>query len=215
MKTYLIHTVAACLGAVSVGAADLTKIADRAVWRIHNRDAKLVDEAGRKFVRLDARANDGIAWLIDSEFKEGSIEVDLRGKNAVGQSFVGIAFHGADDTTYDAVYFRPFNFKIADPARRQRAVQYISHPKWTWEKLRAESPGKYEQPISPVPDPDGWFHARIVIEAGKISVFVNHAETPTLLVTPLSDRRRGRVGLWVGNGSMGDFSNLTLVPKKS
>ena len=215
MKTYLIHVVAACLGAAAVGAADLTKIADPAVWRIHNRDAKLVEEGDRKFVRLDARANDGIAWLIDYDLKEGTIEVDLRGRNAVGQSFVGIAFHGADDTTYDAVYFRPFNFKIGDPARRQRAVQYISHPKWTWAKLRADSPGKYEQPISPVPDPDGWFHARIVIEAGKISVFVNHAKTPTLLVTPLSDRRRGRVGLWVGNGSAGDFSTLTLVPKKT
>src|SRR5687767_13135379 len=120
MKTYLIHVVAACLGAVTVGAADLTKIADRSVWRIHNRDAKLVEEGDRKFVRLDARANDGVAWLVDSDFKAGTIEVDLRGKNAVGQSFVGIAFHGADDTTYDAVYFRPFNFKNADPARRQR-----------------------------------------------------------------------------------------------
>jgi hypothetical protein len=25
--------------------------------------------------------------------------------------------HGVDGTTYDAVYFRPFNFKSDDPAR--------------------------------------------------------------------------------------------------
>jgi hypothetical protein len=93
-------------------------------------------------------------------------------------------------------------------------VQYISHPKWTWNKLRAESPGKYEQPVSPVPDPDDWFHARIVIEGQKISVFVNNAGSPTLLVTALSERRDGRIGLWVGNGSAGDFANLTIVPRK-
>lgn len=94
-------------------------------------------------------------------------------------------------------------------------MQYISHPEFTWEKLRTESPGKYEQPVSPVPDPDGWFHARIVIEEKKISVFVNDAAQPSLVVTPLGDRRGGMVGLWVDNGSSGDFANLKLMPKKS
>jgi hypothetical protein len=214
MKTRLVWI--ALTGLYSAGispAADLTKIADRTTWRPHNREVTLVDEAGRKFVRLDARSNDGIAWLLGSDFKEGTIEVELRGKNQVGQSFVGIAFRGVDDKTYDAVYFRPFNFKIADAARRQRAVQYISHPTFTWEKLRADSPGKYEQPVSPVPDPDGWFRARLVVDEKKVSVFVNDAETPTLVVTRLNERRGGMVGLWVGNGSSGDFANLKLSPK--
>lgn len=214
MKTLLVSLAFVALSA-AVGAADLTKISDSAVWRAHNREAKLVEEGGKKFVRIDARKNDGVAWLLGSNFTDGTIEVELRGKNAVGQSFVGVAFRGVDDTTYDAVYFRPFNFKIADPARRQRAVQYISHPKFTWEKLRADSPGKYEQPVSPVPDPDGWFRARIVIEGQKVSVFVNDSTTPTLTVTTLSERRGGLVGLWVGNGSSGDFAELTLIPKKS
>jgi hypothetical protein len=215
MKTILIHIVAGCLCVAAASAADLTKIADHAVWRLHNREAQLVDEGERKFVRLNEKENDGVAWLVGSDFKEGAIEVDLRGKNKPGQSFVGIAFRGVDDTTYDAVYFRPFNFKITDPERRLRAVQYISHPKHTWQKLRSDSPGKYEQPVSPVPDPDGWFHARIVIEANKVSVFVNDATTPSLVVTPLSDRRGGLVGLWVGNGSSGNFANLKLTPRKN
>lgn len=214
MKSTLIPLISACWCAVAVSAADLAKIADPAVWRTYNREAKLVDEAGKKFVRLDGRSNDGVAWLVGSDFREGLIDVDLRGRNAVGQSFVGIAFRGVDDTTYDGVYFRPFNFKIEDPARRQRAVQYISHPRFPWEKLRADSPGKYEQPVSPVPDPDGWFHARIVVEAQKVSVFVNDAKEPCLVVTPVSERKNGKVGLWVGNGSSGDFANLKLTPKK-
>jgi hypothetical protein len=26
-----------------------------------------------------------------------------------------VAFHGVDATTYDSIYFRPFNFRAADP----------------------------------------------------------------------------------------------------
>lgn len=214
MKPLLVSVVLVLLSAAAAGAADLAKTSDRTAWLVHNRALEFLEDGGMKFVRLDARSNDGVAWLAGSDFADGTIEIELRGKNAVGQSFVGIAFHGAGDTTYDAVYFRPFNFKIADPARRARAVQYISHPTFTWEKLRADHPGTYEQPVSPAPDPDGWFKARIVIDGRKVSVFVDDATTPTLTVTTLSERRGGRVGLWVGNGSSGDFANLKLTPKQ-
>jgi hypothetical protein len=196
------------------GAPDLAKIGDRAVWRLHNREAQLLDEKGKQFVRLDARNDHGIAWLLGSDFTEGTIEVELRGKNDPGRSFVGVAFRGVDDTTYDAVYFRAFNFKNDDPARRQRSVQYVSWPKFTWDKLRAEHPGKYEQPVSPVPEPDEWFRARIVIAGTKVSVFVNDSARPSLVVTELSGRRGGMVGLWVDTGSSGDFANLELTPRK-
>jgi hypothetical protein len=128
------------------------------------------------------------------------------------QSFVGVAFHGVDDTTYDAIYFRPFNFRAEDPARRLRAVQYISHPTYTWQKLRAEHPGRYEQPVSPVPDPNAWFHVRVSVAGPKVSVFVNDAREPSLVVDQLSDRKKGLVGLWVGNNSGGDFANLAIIP---
>jgi hypothetical protein len=118
-----------------------------------------------------------------------------------------------DDTTYDAVYFRAFNFKNPDLPRRARAVQYISQPEFTWEKLRAQFPGKYENAVNPVPDPDGWFHARIVVAGRQVSVFVNDAAEPTLVVTELSERRGGLIGLWVGNGSAGDFANLKITPR--
>jgi hypothetical protein len=52
-----------------------------------------------------------------------------------------MALHGVDGATYDAIYFRPFIFRTEDPARRLRAVQYIPHPTYTWNKLRAENPG--------------------------------------------------------------------------
>src|SRR5882724_4929202 len=83
----------------------LDRINDATVWRVVNRRATVHQEGDRRFVRLDEGTGSGDAWLIGSDFKEGTIEVDLRGKNIQGESFVGIAFRGADDNTRDVVYF--------------------------------------------------------------------------------------------------------------
>ena len=135
----------------------------------------------------------------------------FRGRDIQQQSFVGVAFHGVDGTTYDAIYFRPFNFRAEDPARRIRAVQYISRPTYTWQKLRAEHPGKYEKAVNPVPDPNGWLHARVVVASPKVSVFVDDAKEPSLVVSQVSERRKGLTGLWVDNFG-GDFANFKIVP---
>jgi len=181
---------------------------------VFNRSASRLTDGTRTGVRLSEAAGNGVAYLRGVELGNGTIELDIRGKDVQGQSFVGVAFHGVDDTTYDAVYLRPFNFKTDDPARRTHAVQYVSHPTYTWQKLRAEHPGEYEQAVAPAPDPNGWFHVRVVVASPKVSVFVADAKEPSLVVSQLSDRHKGRVGLWVGNGSDGDFANLKIVPKQ-
>src|SRR5437588_839179 len=50
------------------------------------------------------------------------------------------------------------------------------------------------------------------VASPKVSVFVADAKQPSRVVSQLSDRHKGRVGLWVGNGSDGDFANLILTP---
>src|SRR5256714_10772502 len=181
---------------------------------VFNRTASSLHDGARAGVHLSEGAGEGPAYLRGVEFSNGTIELDIRGKDVPQQSFVGVAFHGVDGTTYDAIYFRPFNFKTDDPARRKRAVQYVSHPDYPWQKLRADHPGEYEQPVTPAPDPNGWFHVRMVVATPKVSVFVADAQQPSLVVNQLSDRHRGRVGLWVGNGSDGDFANLKIMPKE-
>lgn len=88
---------------------------------------------------------------------------------------------------------------------------YISHPTFTWQKLRSEHPGQYEKPVAPVPAPDGWFHVRIVLAAPKVSVFVNDTTEPSLVVEQLSDRRRGWLGLLL-EVKGGDFAHLGITP---
>jgi hypothetical protein len=57
----------------------------------------------------------GITWLKDVTFSTGTIEVDLRGKDVLQKSFIGIVFHGVDTSEFDIVYFRPFNFRSQIP----------------------------------------------------------------------------------------------------
>jgi hypothetical protein len=192
---------------------DLATLAANDGLRLFNRSVSILSDGTARGIRLSEVPGDGAAWLEGVDFSNGVIELDIRGKDVPQQSFLGVAFHAADTTTYDAVYFRPFNFRTDDPARRQHGVQYISHPTYTWYKLRTEHPNSYEQAIDPAPDPNGWFHVRIVVASPKVSVFVGDAAKPSLVVNQLSDRGNGRVGLFVGNNSGGDFANLKIVPR--
>lgn len=151
----------------------------------------------------------GIAWLKDVAFSNGTIEIDLRGKDVLQRSFIGIAFHGVDTVTYDAIYFRPFNFQSQDPVRKIHAVQYISQPDFPWHRLRDEKNGIYEKAIIPAPSPSDWFHARIDVKDSQITVYVNNATTPSLSVTKLNTRKEGMIGIW-NEGLNGDFANLVI-----
>ena len=154
----------------------------------------------------------GLVWLDGYDFANGTIEIDLLGRSQPVQgSFLGVAFRVVDAQTHDVVYFRPFNFRASDPARHSHAVQYASHPRWPWQTLRAERPDEFEKPIVREPDGDDWFHVRILVEKPGVSVFVNGAAAPCLVVKELSDRSKGSLGLWVGEGSGGHFANLRVT----
>jgi glyoxylase-like metal-dependent hydrolase (beta-lactamase superfamily II) len=193
-------------------STDIAALAGGKGGQIFNRSLTAATEDGRPVARLDERMGDGGVILAGVQLSEGVIEVDLRGKDVAQQSFLGIAFHVVDWTTLDAVYFRPFNFRAGSAEQRSHAVQYVSHPANTWQRLRTERPGQFEQAIDPAPDPNGWFHARIVLTGRKVEVFVNGAATPSLAVDDLGEVKSGGVALWVGNGSGGAFANLTITP---
>jgi hypothetical protein len=202
-----------CVTAVAQPALDVTTVGKDPHWKIAGRTTSVVDEKGKHALKLSEAPGMGVVWLDGFEFTNGTIEVDLLGRSQPVQgSFLGVVFHAVDPQTHEAVYFRPFNFRATDPVRHNHAVQYVSHPQWTWQRLRTEHPEQYEHAIVPEPDGDEWFHARIVINRPSIAVFVNDATTPVLQVKELTDRTGGSVGLWVGEGSGGYFANLRVSP---
>jgi len=171
------------------------------------------DSTGTPVLHINGRPNAGIAWIKDSSFKNGYIEFDVRGKDLLQQSFVGIAFHGVNDTTYEAVYFRPFNFYATDPIRKKHAVQYIALPTNDWPHLREQFPDKYEAPITSVMDPNDWFHVKLLVVGQTIKIYFNSDTTPVFEVQSLHGKSDGKVGFWTGHTSDGDFKNLTITAK--
>lgn len=84
------------------------------------------------------------------QFSNGVIDIDLLGRSRPsGGSFLGVAFRIVDGQTHDAVYFRPFNFRATDSAQHSHVMQYVSHPRWTWDVLRSEHPAQYEAATFP------------------------------------------------------------------
>jgi hypothetical protein len=177
--------------------------------RAVNREIEVLsDKYKGNIVQVNALEKPGIIWINDLSFKSGSIEFDVKGKDVLQESFVGIAFHGKNDNSYESVYFRPFNFNAKDSVRKVHAVQYMALPDYDWPYLRETFNGKYEAPVGSFIDPDDWFHVKVVVKEKVISVFMN--EKPVLEITPLEKPFNGKVGFWVGNGSDGSFSNLVV-----
>lgn len=212
----------AALAAVATTAAaqsvDLAALASRGGLRAVNRAFTLVDAGapgGARYVRLAERTDAGIVWLDGVEVAEGTIELDVRGRDVLQRSFLGVAFHGVNDGTFDAVYLRPFNFRAADSTRHAHAVQYISLPGHDWSRLRQERPGEFERAVEPPPAPDAWVHLRVELRGSRVRVWVGDGDAPDLEVERLSAQGRGRVGLWAGAGSPGDFANLRVMSTAS
>jgi hypothetical protein len=183
-------------------------------YQVYNRTLSPVTEDGKSFVRFSEGAGGGVAWLTDKTFSEGTIEFDVRGRDGLQRSFVGVAFHGVDDKTYESVYFRPFNFQATDPVRKIHAVQYVYEPELGFQKLRDTRKDEFEADMNPeTVQATDWFHARVEVRNNRIRVFVNDAKTPTLDVPTLNPNPTGkRIGYMVGNNSNGDFANLQIKP---
>jgi hypothetical protein len=212
-------TPSALLIALSLAACAQAGVRTDAASPLHdrvttyNRRATPLADGARTGIRLDSAASHGIAWFTGiTDFATGILAADIRGKDVLQRSFVGIAFAGTNDSTYELVYLRPFNFRATDSTRRAHAIQYVADPDYPWPRLRRDYPGQYEKPVSPAPDPNAWVRLRLVVTTSEVRAFVNDASAPSLVVGRLRPGARGRVGLWVGAQSDGEFANLSVSP---
>lgn len=212
MKQALAASLLLTCTAAASQKVDLSERMAAGKLRAVNREVtKLQDRDG---VHVSEKPDNGVIWVEGSDFAEGTIEVDIRGRDVLQRSFVGIAFHGRDDKTYECVYLRPFNFRSDDPVRRQHAVQYIALPDFDWPRLRKEFPEEFENPVDASVVPTDWVPLRVVAKGSTVQIFVGTGTSPALEVRKLGQQDRGQVGLWTGNNSDGDFANLRITPAK-
>lgn len=192
---------------------DLADLYKKGKLTVVNRDIKAVTENGKNFIQLADNKEEGLVWLPIKDFKNGKITIRMRGKDVLQRSFIGITFHGQNDSTYDAVYCRPFNFLAKDSIRKIHAIQYISHPKFTWKRLREERNGLFEKEIINPPNPNDWFTMTIVIDTKSVKAFINQDSKPSLKIEKLTERSNGKLGIFMGDGSGGDFEQITIESK--
>lgn len=174
--------------------------------RIINRDVSFTDKA----LELNASEGGGMAILENISFRNGTIQLDIKGENNPGKSFVGIAFNIQNDSTYEAVYFRPFNFESPAKIRREHGIQYVFEPVYSWEKLRTENTGEFEAAFIDPPSPDGWFSISLTVENERVIVKDGDSGKLLMQAKRLSAASSDKIGFWVGNNSKGSFRDLEI-----
>jgi hypothetical protein len=219
MKTHAITIT--CLFLFTVSAftqktetIDLHKLVKNKGIEAFNRELTLINEGAYKGVRLSKDEGEGVAWLKGIEFADGTIEFDVRGEDVKNHSFVGLAFHGKDNATFDAIYLRPFRFKDQTEELRSHGIQYISLPDFPWRTLREKFPNKFENSVNPAPDPNSWNKVRIVINGSKVTTYVNGNKQPSLEIEKVTNVTTGSIGFYVADTSGGDFANITITKSK-
>jgi hypothetical protein len=192
--------------------------------KLHNVKAEAVRYKGRKAVRIDEVAAPGLtdvntlAVVTGTDFHDGIIEVDLTGDtppektDPTFRGFVGIAFRLATDgSRYECFYLRPKNGRSDDQLQRNHSAQYISAPEFPWQRLRSETPAKYETYVDLVPGE--WTKMKIDVRGDKARLYVNVAEQPVLIVNDLKHGdSKGAIALWVGPGTVAHFTSLRVAP---
>jgi hypothetical protein len=137
-------------------------------------------------------------------------------KNApeFARGFIGVAFRINDSNTrYESIYLRPINARTDDQVRRNHSIQYYAYPDYKFDRLRAESPERYESYADMAMNQ--WITMRLEIKGSQAKLFLNNNNQPSLIVNDLKHGadNSGDVGLWVDIGTEGFFSDLKVQKK--
>ena len=189
---------------------------------LHHLQADVVTYLGRTAVRIAntqtpaSGYGEGLAIVRGVSLRDGSLEVTLSGDTAPHappewRGFVGIAFHVKNRSQFECFYIRPKNGRSEDQQQRNHSTQYISIPGFPWDKLRRETPGKYESYVDLIPGQ--WTGLKIEVKGKIAKLYVNGAEQPTLIVNDLKQPSSNRgIALWVGQGTIAHFADLKITP---
>jgi hypothetical protein len=178
-----------------------------------------VEYKGKRAIKVteEGQVGNGEAYAIvkGPEFRNGTIEVELAGLPAASagpaaRGFIGVAFR-VRDGKFEYIYLRPTNGRADDQVRRNHSTQYSSFPDFDFARLRKESPEKYESYVDL--EPGVWTRVRIAVQGTTAKLFVHGAPQPALIVPDLKlGDTSGAVALWIGPGTEGYFTGLSVRP---
>ncbi|RDB02619.1 family 16 glycoside hydrolase [Runella aurantiaca] len=171
---------------------------------IKDSTIKAVDEA--TFVKIK-----------DVDFQDGTIEVKvlsrlLKTARPSDRGFIGIAFRiNEQNSAFECIYIRPTNGRADDQVRRNHSIQYFAFPDFKFDRLRKESPEKYESYADM--GLNEWLKMKIVVKGNQAKLFLNDNQQPSLVVNDLKlgENTAGALGLFVDVGTEGYFTDLMVT----
>lgn len=158
------------------------------------------------------------ARLVGSDFHDGTIELDVRAclmhwADIDCRGFIGFVFRASvNDDRFESFYVRPRNGRsCTEPQRRIHTMQYFSYPGYTFAYFRERGIADYEAKADI--EMDEWIHLKAEIAGAGAKFYVDDMETPALVVDEMfgGAEMRGGVGLYVDNGTEGNFKNLQVT----
>ena len=187
---------------------DLAELFSKGKLSSGRRTISIEEERARRYLKFVGNSlEEGVIWLPVKDFSKGKIELVARGMNVLQGSFVGVAFHAVNDSTYDYVYCRPFNFRTTDSLRNIHMIQYVHRPKFDWPYLRKNHNGQYEKGIADPPEIDGWFKMTLIIDEMSVKAYINDQLVPSLVVDKLNKNSSGKIGI-SGTGADVDWIRI-------
>src|SRR5688500_2899689 len=91
-----LSTPAKVIGQKKALEPDLGLLADGKGINPSNRTISRITDGARKGIRLSEATGEFPVYFQGVEFANGTIELDMKGRDVQGASFVGVAFHGVD-----------------------------------------------------------------------------------------------------------------------
>ncbi|HTM25277.1 MAG TPA: hypothetical protein VL225_08790 [Vicinamibacterales bacterium] len=186
----------------------------------HNVKLESVDYLGKRAIKVteDGEVANGEAYAVvkDAALHDGAIDVELAGRPTAGaaaaaRGFIGIAFR-LQNGRFEYIYLRPTNGRADDQVRRNHSTQYSAYPDFSFAVARQQAPERYESYVDL--EPGAWTRYRITVEGTKARLYVNGASQPCLIVNDLKlGDSSGGVALWIGPGTEGYFTGLTIRPQ--
>ena len=158
------------------------------------------------------------ARLVGSDFHDGTIELDVRARlmhwaDIDCRGFIGFVFRASvNDDRFESFYVRPRNGRsCTEPQRRIHTMQYFSYPGYTFAYFRERGIADYEAKADI--EMDEWIHLKAEIAGAGAKFYVDDMETPALVVDEMfgGAEARGGVGLYVDNGTEGNFKNFKVT----
>lgn len=160
-------------------------------WKTTYQPIAIQERLGREALYCKG----GLVYMPGSVFSNGVIEVDI-----LTPVMGGLAFRIDSNLNYEDVYIRIPKSGLPD------ALQYgaVFNAEFSWQFYQ-------EYQTNVVYPKNEWVHMKIVVENDQAGVFINHSNTPVLLIDSLrTGNKKGCVGFW----SLADawFSNLQIRP---